>query len=210
MTFRQSAASMLTGGEAHAAVGCRLSCSAIHLALTTCVLSTSLKRGSARSWLVFPLAILLAVPSLPVLASDSVMGRETLRGLKAIKIVVDRPGPDLEREGLTRDQLQSDIEEQLKKADIDVDSNANEFLGLGMISARLKSGLINEISVAFSLGVYQVVTLNRNKVIKTIAETWSGQGVQSSPPKLSAQISRDSVAKLVDQFIKAYLEVNPN
>jgi len=123
-------------------------------------LSTRLKSRDAQSWSAFPLAILLALCCLPVLASDSAMDRETLRGLKAIKVVVDRPSPDLEHEGLTRDQLQSDIEEQLQKAGITVDGSVNEFLGLGMISARLKRGPIN---VAFTLGVFQTVTLNRTK-----------------------------------------------
>jgi len=65
------------------------------------------------------------------------------------------------------------------------------------------------MSVAFNLGVYQVATLNRDEGIKSVAEIWSTQGIQSSSLKMSARISRDTVGKLIDQFIKAYMEVNP-
>ena len=46
-------------------------------------------------------------------------------------------------------------------------------------------------------------------MIKTVAETWGLQGVQSTPSKLLAEVSRDTVKELVDQFIKVYQEVHP-
>jgi len=209
MTVRQPAPCMLTAKGAHSS---RTSGRLIHCGLTACALRTGLKNGNARSWPAVALAILLAVPCLPVFGGDSASDRETLRGLKAIKVVVEGSTPDLEHQGLTRQQLQSDIEEQLRKAGINVDRNANEFLGLEIISGRLKEGpvnVVNVMTVAFNLGVYQVVTLNRDEEIESVAETWSTQGMQSSSPKMSARISRDTVGKLVDQFIKAYVEVNP-
>jgi hypothetical protein len=144
--------------------------------------------------------------SFPATAADSPMERATLRGMKAVKIVLDKLGDDLEREGLGKQQLQVDIGEKLRNAGIALDDKANEFLGLSTISARLKRG---PYTVSYSLGVYQVVTLSRDKNIRTVAETWSTQSVLSVSPKLVTKISRTTIGELVDQFINAYREANP-
>src|SRR5258708_660672 len=172
MTVRQSAPCVLIAKGAHLS---RTPSRLMHRGFAAFAFRAGLKSGRAHSWLAFALGIFLVVPSLPVFASDSTADRETLRGLKAIKVVVEGVTPDLEHEGLSRDQLQIDIEEQLRKAGINVDRSANEFLGLGIISGRLKEGLanvVNVITAPFSLSVYQVVTLNRDECITAVAESW--------------------------------------
>lgn len=207
MTVLKAAVSVLLGvGTSTDPSG--ISTILMHRGFTACFSSVRLKGRRALFCLRFPLVTILAVPTLPVIAGDTALDRETLRGLTSIKIVVEQLTPDLESAGLTRDQLQSDIEKQVREAGISVDSNATEFLGIEMISARLKYGLTNVLNVAFKIAVFQVVTLNRNKASKTVAETWSGLSVQASPPKMAARVSRETVAKLVDQFITAYREVN--
>ena len=46
--------------------------------------------------------------------------RETLRGLKGVQVVVEDMDPDVERDGLTKSQLQTDVELRLRKAGIQV------------------------------------------------------------------------------------------
>lgn len=155
-----------------------------------------------------PIYFLLLVGACALVsAGDSAMDRATLRGLKAIKVVIDRPDPQIERQGITQDQLQSEVADQLRKAGITVDENASEFLGLSLKSARVRRG---SYPVALSLGVYQVVWLSRDKTIKTVAETWSAQDVFSVPPKNLNRVFRGTVGELVDQFIRAYRAANPN
>jgi hypothetical protein len=148
------------------------------------------------------------------LAGDSTMDRATLRGVKALKVVVDQPGPELEREGIDRDRLRNSIELKLRNADIKIDNSAVEFLGLTFLSpeAGTRSRLSlrrTPHSLVVGLGVYQVVMLSRDKETKTVAETWGQQRVISASGKdLDREIS-DAVFELADQFVKAFRAVNP-
>ena len=147
-------------------------------------------------------------------AGDTAMDRATLRGLKAVRVVVDPPSPEIEREGLDRDHLRSRIEQRLRDAGIAIDNDAAEFVGLNITSVRgvktsvfsLKGG---PLSLMISLGVYQVVTLNRDKSAKTVAETWSEQRVMSAAPKAVGDALASAVDELADDFVKAFRSVNP-
>lgn len=140
-------------------------------------------------------------------ASDSPMDRATLRGLKAVKVAVDPPPTEMEREGLDREHLRARIEQKLRDAGIPIDNDAVEFLGLNISSAR--GGRKNPVSLMFGLGLYQVVTLSRDKTAKTVAETWGEQKVMAAPPKGFGDAASSTVDGLADDFVKAYRSVNP-
>jgi hypothetical protein len=140
-------------------------------------------------------------------ASDSTMDRATLRGLKAVKVAVDPPPAEMEREGLDREHLRARIEQKLRDAGIAIDNDAVEFLGLSISSAR--GGRKNPFSLMIGLGLYQVVTLNRDKTAKTVAETWGEQKVLSAPPKGLGDAASITVDEMADDFVKAYRSVNP-
>jgi len=147
-------------------------------------------------------------------ASDTDMDRATLRGIKAVKVIVDPAPPESERAGLDRDHLHARIEQNLRDAGITIDGDATEFVGLNITSVRgvktnafsLKS---SPLSLMIGLGVYQVVTLSRDKTSKTVAETWSQQRVMSAAPKAAAEAVSSAVDELADEFVKAYRSVNP-
>ncbi len=140
-------------------------------------------------------------------ASDSAMDRATLRGLKSVKVAVDPPPTEMEREGLDREHLRARIEQKLRDAGIAVDNDAAEFLGLSISSTR--SGRKNPLSLMVSLGLYQVVTLSRDKTAKTVAETWGEQKVMSAQPRDLGDSASSTVDEMADDFVKAYRSVNP-
>lgn len=145
-------------------------------------------------------------------ASDSSMDRSTLRGLKAVKVVVDSPAPEVEREGVSSDGLRITIEQKLRDAGITVDHDAVEFLGLNISSARPpRKALMSKapISLVVSIGFYQIVLLNRDKTTKTVTETWGDQRVAPAAPKAIERTVTDAVDDLVSEFIAAYRSVNP-
>lgn len=146
-------------------------------------------------------------------ASDSSMDRSTLRGLKAVKVVVDSPAPEVEREGVSSDGLRITIEQKLRDAGITVDHDAVEFLGLNISSARppRRTPLISKgpISLVVNLGMYQIVLLNRDKATKTVTETWGDQRVAPASPKAIEHTVDDAVEDLVNEFITAFRAVNP-
>ena len=147
-------------------------------------------------------------------ASDSSMDRSTLKGINAIKVVVDAPSPEIEREGISADGLRVTMEKKLREAGINVDHNAVEFLGLNISSARAprKVSLLSKgtVSIVVNLGLYQVVLLDRDKTTKTVTETWGDQRVAPASPKAIERAVTDAVDDLVEEFITAYRSVNPH
>src|SRR5437016_357782 len=53
-------------------------------------------------------------------ADDDEIARATLRGVEGVTVVVNRLDPEVERLGLTKQQLQTDVELQLRKVGIPV------------------------------------------------------------------------------------------
>src|ERR1700693_5462168 len=84
-------------------------------------------------------------------ASDTSMDRATLRGLNAVKVVVDPLGPELEREGLDANRLRGSIEQKLRFASIKVDNDVNEFIGLSVSFAQAGRKVLSVKKGPFSL-----------------------------------------------------------
>src|SRR5207245_7640887 len=99
-------------------------------------------------------AFLLFIPGFRCLAADSSMDRATLRGLTAVKIVIDQPPPEMEQEGLDRDHLRSTIEQKLRNGGIKIDNDAVEHLGLPSASARTGRRISHYLSLYLGLSQY--------------------------------------------------------
>jgi len=165
---------------------------------------------SLRARLSFALMtlFLLGLP-VPTWPGDDPYDRATLKGITAIRVVVEPLNPEAERDGLTKDQLQTDVELRLRKAGIRVTSSLEEsewsYLHLNVNPVKGSSGLYAyHISLEFEQGVI----LGRDRNISLSAPTWSVAEVGI----IGAQRLRDvrgDVADLADKFIKAYLEQNP-
>src|SRR5437868_3348915 len=134
-------------------------------------------------------------------AGDGPLDRATLRGVKAIHIVVDRLDPDLEQGGLTQDGLRSRIEERLRKAGIPVDPKAVEFVGLRVTSFVAKKG---PDGLCFSLGLYQPVLLVRDQKVRTASPTWEVQTMLMVAPKPMVDSALNTADQVADQFVSAY------
>jgi hypothetical protein len=144
-------------------------------------------------------------------AADSSMDRSTLRGLKAVKVVVDSPSTDIAREGVDRDHLRNTIEQKLRDAGIIIDNDAVEFVGLTISSARgTRRPLMSKapVSLVVGIGLYQIVLLNRDKTIKTVTETWGDERVAPAASRAIEHTVSDAVDDLVSEFINAYRSAN--
>jgi hypothetical protein len=139
-------------------------------------------------------------------ASDGPIERATLRGLKAIKVIVDPPDAELQRGGVTAPKLAAQIAQRLEKDGLPVDNNAIEFVGLRVTAVHAKK---KTSAICLTLGLYQNVSLVRDPAIKTTTETWSGESVVLVPPDLYSEAVADTVNQLVDQFADASRAANP-
>ncbi|MGI8958997.1 MAG: hypothetical protein ACR2IV_04375 [Bryobacteraceae bacterium] len=156
------------------------------------------------------MAVCLTFVSLPVVAraSDTEFNRRTLKGIKAVGVIVEelKEVPN----GLTKEQLQSDVELKLREAGITViplsQSNqaAAPYLYVRVNSIQLPSS--GQYVYAIGIELNQVVRIARDMKITSVATTWDkgGTGCTSRPGSI-----RDGVADYVDKFLTAYFSVNP-
>lgn len=138
-------------------------------------------------------------------ADDSV-SRSSLKGLKAIGLIVEKMSPEAEQEGVTREQVQKDVELRLRDSGLPVAKEAAGFLYVTVQTTRTPDASGHSYSVG--LEFTQPVLLVRDTQILVLGTTWSlfatGTVAQG---KLS--LARVDVAGLVDKFLNAYRSVNP-
>ena len=148
-------------------------------------------------------------------AIDSELTRQTLLGLKGVSVAVENPQSNIQkyaqRFGLTRDQLQKDIEQRLTKAGITV-LNQEKWLqtsGRPVLYVVVNTHEYEKYWYAYTIVVdlMQITTLETNPDIKTLASTWSINmaGIANIG---TLNTIKDDVNILVDRFIDAYLSVN--
>ncbi len=153
-------------------------------------------------------AVLLAASlGLPLAAGaqDTRASRATLRGVKSVEVQVGDIGSDAERDGLTRSQLESDVESQLRQAGIAIRPSTEGVLYVSVTAAK---GDLNVYAYSLQIAFRQAVNLARDPTIGSVVSTWSvGSGGTISAAHLSRV--RSIVTALVGQFISAYLDENP-
>lgn len=152
--------------------------------------------------------------SYPLFAINGKSNQATLRGLKGIGVLVEHLSPELEKQGLTKSQLQMDIESKLEMAGIKVLTKAEVFRTPGephlYINVNVNMAKTESDIYPYSIDILliQQVSLLRDPNLTTFAVTWSKGGVGSIAKPIVSQL-QDYVKELVDIFIKAYLEENP-
>ena len=144
-------------------------------------------------------------------ASDAPLDRATLRGLKAVNIVIDPVAPELEKEGATADALRNRLQEQIRSAGITIDTDSREFVGLRVTAVKAaRRPLVpgNTFAIAISFGLYQRVSLVRDPTVRTSTQTWEVQTVMLVDAKEVSRACMDSMNELAGRFVAAYKSVN--
>ena len=170
-------------------------------------------------WWVVSIFLILALVKVHSFgsATDNIW-TSSLQGLKEVYVEVEPLDPAIEKAGLTRKQLQTDVELELKKAGIKtlLKEQCQSTKGCGLLTvgvATRKSGSGRYDYYVLAL-YFQKVSLERDPEIKTIAATWMSEGILGTGYDTNAFASiRTSVKQQVDEFLVAvlstYLSVNP-
>ena len=131
--------------------------------------------------------------------------RQTLKGLKGVRVVVADMHPEAEPR-LTRAVIQTDVEQQLRLAGIPIDAASWPYL-------FVRVGIVPDIHgywpVDIDVELHQGVLLQRDESIIVDASTWSVGTIAGVRKVDFRNYVRDSIKDKVDQFINAYLSVNP-
>jgi hypothetical protein len=139
--------------------------------------------------------------------------RDTLRGLREVSVLVEYLPDDVEREGLSREHLQRDIEVRLRQAGLHVTtlgdivkSPGAPYLYVAVYPIAAPSENLN--AYASSLTLKQLVQLSRNPITEFFATTWEGPVYPSSLSAPRGLDIRRSISDAVERFIVDYLAVN--
>jgi len=139
------------------------------------------------------------------LAADDTLGRASLKGLKAIGLIVEKFPPEAEAEGLTREQVQKDIELRLKDSGVTVAKEAGGFLYVSVQTVKFPEGSGHSYSITLEFA--QPVLLVRDTQTLVLGATWSLSATGTAAQgRLS--LARLDVVNLVDKFVSAYRSVN--
>ncbi len=160
------------------------------------------------------LALLSAAIVTPLLGQgDDEDTRKTLAGLHRVRVVVQlSDSAEMQKDGLSQSQLQTDVEVKLRQTGIIVLSQqeAQSRPWLNVIVSTLNVSSANAMgmyAVSVSAELHQWVTLTRNPSVRVWVSTWSATGQFGTTAHLSSV--RDVIRDMTDQFINAYLAANP-
>jgi hypothetical protein len=148
---------------------------------------------------------LLLLPG-PVWASNLREDRATLKGIAAIRVVVEKIAADAEKEGLIQSQVQTDVAVRLREAGILVDPASVFVLYVKINTFRHASIPVYAFNIALEL--WQPVVLVHNPKIAHLATLWSFNSTGLVGTDRVREI-RSYVIGNLDTFINAYLEQNP-
>lgn len=135
--------------------------------------------------------------------------RDSLRNIGKFGVVVEQINFEVEHYGLSRDQIQADVELRLRKIGIQILSSDDTLFAYLYVNVGLcKSS--NEDVYAFDVDVEfkQPVTLLKDNKMFFGATTWSKSIIGIINTKNLTKI-REAVADLTDQFLNDYLAANP-
>jgi len=167
------------------------------------------------SHIVTAVIVLLTILPGMVLGFTDEIARETLRGIKGVRVAVGVIKPEIERDGLSRDQILTDVELKLRMARLNVLTSEDGYSDKAFLVVtphilkhhELSSQLQGDMYLfSIYLELYQAVYLMRNKK-RTLAITWSTgiyYGIDSDLDKIRRRIKDQ-----VDVFLNAWLSVNP-
>lgn len=134
---------------------------------------------------------------------------ETLKGFDTLKVEVEPLAPDLEKAGITREQIQTDVEERLQRAGIKINKtkeNSNPYIVLSVKIDSINNG-VGGFAVSVTSSLNQSVFLDRNKSVFSVASTWESRSIVSVI-KEKVQAIRKFVAIQTEQFASDYSRAN--
>jgi hypothetical protein len=158
------------------------------------------------------LGVLLLSVTVSVMGGDE----KSLRGLQGLEVSVEELSDEVERAGLHKTDIQTDIELKLRLAGINVLTKEESLRLPGYpflyvnVSVQLNHGSATSELASYALNceLHQYVTLARDLSISTDASTWDRGRVGLVGTNNLKKI-RDDLRDLIDKFVNAYLSVNP-
>jgi hypothetical protein len=143
--------------------------------------------------------------------------KDSLKGIKGLAVFVEALPPEMEKSGISADQLKTDVEARLKKAGIKlfseegVEGQPPEQQKPTLYINFIPYTLQKDLTYGYSLNVYfnQVVLLQHNPKLGCLGTTWHSGGVGIIRANKLKSFGQGELAEHIDKFIHNFLAVNP-
>ena len=164
-------------------------------------------------YVVFFLVSGVAVDTLYAIDSD--LTRQTLTGLKGVSVAVENPQSNIrkyaQRYGLTREQMQKEIEQKLAGRGVTVlnQDKWSHTPGRPVLYVNVNTHGYQKYWYSYTINIElrQIVTLEANPAVKTLADTWSVDMAGVANIGTLGTI-RENMNMLIDKFIEAWRSAN--
>jgi len=141
-------------------------------------------------------------------AQDSDSHVVSLKGISALAVLVERLPDGAKVLGLTKETIQTDVEQKLRLGGVRVVAAEEAQRLPGGPHLYVNVNLTNDGRVAkIDVELDQDITLVRNDQSVPAVATWKRGGLIA--PNSSAQQIRDVIKAIVNQFLNAWRSVNP-
>jgi hypothetical protein len=143
-------------------------------------------------------------------AIDTPNERITLVGLTGVHVVFDEIGEEAERQGVTRAQLQPEVERALRREGLRVLAPGEALASAGRPTLHLRVGLFrvpdaaNLYVYSIDLALRQQVRLVRDRTVESYAVTWSEHRVVGAARAEQLKLVRSILLKKVAEFAVAW------
>jgi len=134
--------------------------------------------------------------------------RWTLKDLRGVQVLIEELNAEAVQAGLRKAMLATDVELRLRQVGITVVSKGDPTL---YVRVGVQASQWGPYFYTVRVELFQTVTLKRDPTITTFGSTWHARGVFGTVPPSGApsEAIKGSVRDKVDEFINAYLAVNP-
>ena len=150
---------------------------------------------------------LVRLPGVCSASQTDTLARATLQGLPGIAVRIADLPDEIERAGLTKEQLQTDVELRLRQSGIPVFTGGENIPTLNVILTIFRHNIASLYIYAIEVAVLQPVLLARNGS-PAFGNTWDHTHVGAIGAAKLSEV-RNVVRDQVDKFMNAYLSVNP-
>ncbi len=147
---------------------------------------------------------------LPNVSHALTMNQKALVGLEGVQVVIEGPGTEAERLGLSKNQIKADVERRLRKAGVRVLTNQEEVEtpGTPHLYVKISTGINQTGILAYSINVDLIEIVTRFTGETAFATVWE-KGEAGSVGLNNINQIQPRIDNLIDKFINDYLAANP-
>jgi hypothetical protein len=155
--------------------------------------------------------LFIVAVSTPAQETAGKLEKASLVGLSRVSVVVTTT-PEAQQDGLTSEDVKTEVEARLRTAGIKVIQKAEWAIDDGILSITISALPIEKLPLyacSFTVDLKQTVVPLRDRNTRMMGATWQAGGIAAfGRPKFKEAVKRNAI-EFVESFISDYKAANP-